>query len=86
MTNGSVAIVIEVNETARLRPKVIMILDEAKHPIVEQTLDLSEMPLDKHDMPYTIKSIIKPDDWNIDIGKYYQENFLQNALSIKKKR
>lgn len=86
MTNGAVAIVIEVNETAKLRPKVIVVLDEEKHPVVEQMLDLSEMPLDKYDMPYTIKSIVKPDEWNIDINKYYQENFLQKAFSIKKKR
>ncbi|MFZ2726025.1 MAG: HD-GYP domain-containing protein [Methylococcaceae bacterium] len=86
MTNGAVAIVIEVNETAKLRPKVIVVLDEQKQPVVEQMLDLSEMPVDKYDMPYTIKSIVKPDEWNIDINKYYQENFLQKAFSIKKKR
>jgi HD-GYP domain-containing protein (c-di-GMP phosphodiesterase class II) len=86
MTNGSVAIVIEVNETAKLRPKVIMVLDEEKHPVVEQMLDLSEMPLDRYDMPYTIRSIVKPDEWNIDINKFYQENFLQKAFAIKKKR
>ena len=86
MTNGAIAIVIEVNEGTKLRPKVIIVLDEEKYPVIEQVLDLSQMPVDRNDMPYTIKSIVKPDEWNIDINKYYQENFLQKAFSIKKKR
>jgi hypothetical protein len=86
MTNGAIAIVVEVNDKLKLRPKVILILDEEKKSTLEQMIDLSEMITDKNEEPYTIKGIIKPDQWNIDPNKYYQEGLLQKSLSGKKKK
>ena len=42
MTNGAVAIVLEQNLTQRMRPKVMLILDEDKQHLMEyKTVDLA---------------------------------------------
>jgi len=84
LTNGIVAIVIEVNEKTKLRPKIITILDEEKNPIPEQVIDLSKMVSDKQGNIYTIKGTIRAEDCNIDVGKYYQRIILQHGSGIKK--
>jgi HD-GYP domain-containing protein (c-di-GMP phosphodiesterase class II) len=81
LTNGCVAMVIEVNEKAKLRPKVIVILDEGKNPTPERVIDLSAMPNDAQGKLYTIKNIIKAKDWNVDVSKYYQQGLLQKSFT-----
>jgi HD-GYP domain-containing protein (c-di-GMP phosphodiesterase class II) len=84
MTNGAIAIVVEVNDNSKLRPKIIIILDEEKNPVPEQVLDLSEMVMDRKGDIYTIKGIVKAGDWNIDASKYYQEGVLQKGFARNK--
>lgn len=81
MTNGTVAIVMEVNETIKLRPKIIMILDEGKNPIKETVLDLSKNITDKRGNPYRIKGTVKAEDWNVDLAKYYHEGLLKKSFA-----
>ena len=81
LTNGVVALVIEVNEKTKLRPKIITILDEEKKYAPEQFIDLSKMVRDKQGNIYTIKGIIRAEDCNIDLGKYYQKIILQNRFA-----
>ncbi len=83
MTNGEVAIVVEINEHAKLRPKVIIILDEEKNPVAERMVDLSTLVTDKKGNPYTIKNVIRPEDWHIDTKKYYQSGFVQKSFVAK---
>ena len=84
MTNGSVAMVVEVHEKAKLRPKIIVILDEEKNPIPEKVIDLSSMAKDSHGNVYTIKNIIKAKDWNLDVSKYYREGLLQKSFTMSR--
>jgi HD-GYP domain-containing protein (c-di-GMP phosphodiesterase class II) len=82
MTNGSIAIVVEVNEKIKLRPKIIVLLDEEKNPVAkESVIDLSKMVTDERGKLYTIKNIVKPEDWHIDANKYYQEGLLQKSFA-----
>jgi HD-GYP domain-containing protein (c-di-GMP phosphodiesterase class II) len=81
MTNGSVGMVVEVHENAKLRPKIVIILDEEKKPISERMIDLSSMAKDKRGEVYTIKNIIKAKDWNVDVSKYYREGLLQKSFT-----
>jgi HD-GYP domain-containing protein (c-di-GMP phosphodiesterase class II) len=84
MTNGCVAMVVEVHDNAKLRPKIVIILDEEKSPIAERIIDLSSMAKDKQGNVYTIKNIIKAKDWNVDVSKYYQQGLLQKSLAASK--
>ncbi len=83
MTNGCVAIVVEVHENAKLRPKIVIILDEEKNPESQRIIDLSKMIKDKHGDIYTIKNIIKAKDWNVDVSKYYREGLLQKSFAAR---
>jgi len=60
--------------------KIITILDEEKKYAPEQFIDLSKMVRDKQGNIYTIKGIIRAEDCNIDLGKYYQKIILQIVL------
>ncbi|MGZ8151960.1 MAG: HD-GYP domain-containing protein [Methylovulum sp.] len=84
MTNGAIAIVVEVNEKLKLRPKIIIILDEDKNPAPEKIIDLSEMVTDKRGVLYTIKSVTRAEDWNIDCRKYYEQGILQKSFAMQK--
>ena len=82
MTNGCIAVVVEVNDKVRLRPKIIILLDEDKNPVKEEkVMDLSEMVTDRSGGFYTIKQIVKAEDWKIDTMKYYQDGVLQKGFS-----
>lgn len=84
MTNGAIAIVVEVNEKLKLRPKIIIILDEERNPVPEEVINLSAMITDKRGDIYTIKCIVRAEDWNIDANKYYQEGILQKGFAMGK--
>ncbi|MGZ8163038.1 MAG: HD-GYP domain-containing protein [Methylobacter sp.] len=85
MTNGSIGIVVEVNEKIKLRPKIIILLDEDKNPVQEEkVIDLSKMVTDRTGVFYTIKGIVKAEDWNIDSSKYYEKSVLQNSFARSK--
>lgn len=84
MTNGAIGVVIEVNDDTKLRPKVILLLDEDKQPMPEQVIDLSKMVCDKKGEVYTIKNIVRAEDWNIDCSKYYSEGLLKRSIVAAK--
>ncbi len=77
MTNGSIGIVVEVNEQVRLRPKILLLLDEDKQAIQEEIVDLSQMVCDKNGVALTIKNIINASDWDIDPANYLSAIQLQ---------
>jgi len=81
LTNGVVGIVVEINEKTKLRPRIITILDAEKNYVPERNIDLSKMIKDQQGNIYTIKRMIKADDFNIDLGKYLQKIVLQNGLA-----
>lgn len=85
MTNGAVALVIESNDLIRLRPKVMLLLDEDKNPVPEKIIDLSLLPEDDLGNVYTIRGIVKAHDYNIDSAKYYQDGILQRGFVMGKR-
>lgn len=81
MTNGSIAIVLEVNELVKLRPKVIILLDADLQPVPERVINLADMLLDDYGKVLTIKGIVRAKDYNIDIAKYYHQGVLQRGFA-----
>jgi len=72
MTNGSVAIVLEQNLTQRMRPKVMLILDEEKQHLMEyKTINLSTTFEDAGRMPMNIHRGLDPGAYGIDPTEYY---------------
>ena len=72
MTNGSVAIVLEQNLTQRMRPKVMLILDEDKQHLMEyKTVNLATTFEDASRMPMNIYRGLDPGAYGIDPTEYY---------------
>ena len=72
MTNGSVAIVLEQNLTQRMRPKIMLILDEEKQHLMEyKTVDLAITFEDASGLPMNIYRGLDPGSYGIDPTEYY---------------
>jgi len=72
MTNGSVAIVLEQNLTQRMRPKIMLILDEEKQHLMEyKTIDLATTFEDASRLPMNIYRGLDPGAYDIDPTEYY---------------
>ena len=84
LNDGSVAVVLEVSGRFKLRPKILMVLDEDKYPVEESVVDLSDMILDATGNALSIRAIINPVDYQIDTEKYYQQGVIQKGFSQKK--
>jgi hypothetical protein len=80
MSNGEIAIVVEANEK-RLKPKIILLLDEDKNPRTERMVDLSKIDLDSSGQEYRITKIVKADDHGIDLNKYYHNGIIEKGLA-----
>ncbi|MBE9568127.1 MAG: HD-GYP domain-containing protein [Proteobacteria bacterium] len=72
MTNGSVAIVLEQNLTQRMRPKIMLILDEDKAHLAEyKIMNLTEQFEDASKLPLNIYRGLDPGAYDIDPTEYY---------------
>ena len=80
MNTGEIGMVIEVNQQKKLRPKIILLSDMDKRPQPEKMVDLAETYQDACGNPYAIKTIIRPDAYDIDINQYYNYGIIQQRL------
>ena len=72
MSNGEVAIVLEQNLTQRMRPKIMLILNEEKAHLMEyKIVDLSKQFEDSGQQPLNIYRGLDPGSYNIDPTEYY---------------
>jgi len=81
MQNGEIGIVIEVNPKQKIRPKVILLLDEDKKPRPERMVDLAKIDLDASGKDYRIKRIVKASDYGIDLNQYYRDGIIEKGLA-----
>ncbi len=69
LLNGEIGIVL-ANTTDKLRPRVIVILDEAKEPIQQMIVDLSQMETDSSGNVYQIKTTLSDGSFGIDVADF----------------
>jgi HD-GYP domain-containing protein (c-di-GMP phosphodiesterase class II) len=81
MNNGEIAIVVEANQKKRLKPKIILLLDEHKKARPERMVDLSKIDLDASGQEYRIVKTVKADEYDIDLNKYYHNRIIERGLS-----
>lgn len=91
LSSGEIGIVVEQNKLDRLKPKVLLMRDRHQQAMNGQILDLAmDVIDDTHGKPYTIKQIIRPQDYDIDLaqlsdeGKFTQSYPVINNASNKK--
>ncbi len=82
LNSGEVAIVVEVNPQYKLKPKILLILDEHKNRRPLQLVDLFlEGGMTTGDR--TIKNIIRPELYSIDITEFANLNIIASGLLPK---
>ncbi len=78
MSNGEVGVVIEVNPKAKIRPRVLMLLDEDKKPQRGHIVNLSRLEPDASGTPYRISAMLRPDAHGIDLRRLQERGVFQN--------
>ena len=78
LSSGEVAIVLETNPHARLKPQVLVVRDAARN-VVEQFVDLSERECDAQGKPYRIVSVHTTGEFGVDLSQY--KDAILRALS-----
>jgi HD-GYP domain-containing protein (c-di-GMP phosphodiesterase class II) len=72
LSTGQVAIVIGQNQLRRLRPKVMVVLDENKNSVSSMSIiDLLHETADARDNPLEVKRSIDPNDFGLDPRDFY---------------
>ena len=67
LSNGQVGVVTAVHSLKRLRPSVMVLLDEHKLPLAQfHTIDLGQVELDARGEPLVIKAGLPPRAYGID--------------------
>lgn len=83
LASGEVALVLEVNPKAKLKPRILMLLDARRQPCNEFIVDLSLVAEGADGKQYRIKNILRPDECGIDLVKYYQGGLFTRSLADK---
>lgn len=81
LQNGEIAIVVEINPKQKIKPKIILLLDEDKKPRPERMIDLSKMDLDASGQSYRIKKIVRASQYGIDLNKYYHDGIIEKGFA-----
>lgn len=73
MTSGEVGIIVAQNKQERLKPTIMMLLDEQKNQCDGTMVDMASNPTDSSGLELKILSSLKPDAYNIDTSKGLSE-------------
>lgn len=82
LSSGEIGIVAEQNKSNRLKPKVLLILDENKENMNERILDLASDVSDINGVPYKIQKVVRPQDYNVDLIKFYHDGKFTQSYPV----
>ncbi len=82
LTNGEVAIVVEVNQAKKLKPKIIILLNKKKIRVEAYPIDLAKTDTDKTGEKYRIKRIARAEEYDLDTNLLYKMGMINNKLAI----
>lgn len=76
MNNGEVGIIIACSPLSKLKPKVLLVLNEDKQLGPERVVDLQETPRDRSGRSYRIKEVYPTGAFGIDIEVYRRKGLV----------
>jgi hypothetical protein len=80
LNSGEIAVVIEVNHKYKLKPKILLLLDENKQRRPLQFVDL--LLMDGMEVgERTIKKVVKAEQYDIDLNEYCNIDFISELLA-----
>lgn len=81
LASGEVALVLEVNPKAKLKPRILILQEQLNKPCVEHEVDLAMVSQNPDGRQYAIKKVLRPSDCGIDLLKYYQDGLFERVLA-----
>ncbi|MGZ4957951.1 MAG: HD-GYP domain-containing protein [Methylomonas sp.] len=81
MAGGEVALVLEVNPKAKLKPRVLIVQEKPNKPCAEHIVDLAMVSQNTDGRQYTIRRVLGPDECGIDLVKYYKAGLFDKILA-----
>ena len=75
-SNGEVGIIIGCPPGNKLKPRVLIVLDEGKQHCKERVVDLQEAPRDICGRPYRVKEVLSCGAFGISIDEYRQRGLI----------
>lgn len=75
-SNGEVGIIIGCPPGNKLKPRVLVVLDEHKQRCKERVVDLQESPRDTSGKPYRVKEVLSCGAFGISIDEYRQRGLI----------
>lgn len=76
MNNGEVGIIIACSPLSKLKPKILLVLDEGKQSAPERVVDLQHAPRDRSGRSYRIKDVYPTGAFGIDIEVYRRKGLV----------
>lgn len=76
LSNGEVGIIIGCPPGNKLKPRLLLVLDEQKQPCRERVINLQENPLDNGGRPYRVREVYPSGSFGIDIEAYRQRGLI----------
>jgi hypothetical protein len=81
LNNGEVGVVVESNQSSKLRPKIVLVKDQDKEWQEKRTIDLSRGDLNELGEPYVIANEVPNKTYDIDIKVFLEEGWLAFATT-----
>jgi len=80
MKSGEVGVVIMANPRNKIKPKILMLMNEDKKMINSFVLDLAENPVDSAGNQYGVLKVLAKDEYGLDLYQFNQQGGFDNAL------
>lgn len=81
LSNGYIAQVIEGQSKFKLRPKVLLILDNNQNVIENKIVNLASKKYEQPENKLFIRAIVHPEDYQIDSKQYYQKRIVPYLMN-----
>lgn len=76
LSNGEVGIIISCPPGSKLKPRLLVVLDEQKQPCKERVIDLQEAPRDTCGRPYRVHEVHSCGAFGVSIDAYRQRGLI----------
>jgi len=83
LTNGEVGLVLSHSSETKLRPRIILVLDDLKKQCTQKVVDLHKDALDSNKKAYTIARELPNGKYGVDIRKFIKEGLVFSNPSVR---
>lgn len=86
LASGQIALVLEVNPKAKLKPKIMILQEKLNQPCLEFVVDLAMLSQNVDGRDYAIKKVLRPEACGIDLLKYVKAGLFEKVLASEARK